>query len=128
MATMEIKETNWDQFCKRFEEAHRNTLITLDVVNHDGTTAPVGRQSPLRSFRFQKTDQCSDVIQVELGETAGEMVQHQIVEPIHLRVREEPGAAKVLLIDAEQGSVEMRFSSGRLGAILKDLDMENGGA
>jgi hypothetical protein len=123
MATMEIKETNWDQFCKRFEEAHRNTLVTLDVVKHDGGTASIARQAPLRSFRFQKTDQCSDMIQIELGETSGEMVRHQIVEPIHLRFREEPGAAKVLLIDAEQGSVEMRFSSGRLGAILKDLDL-----
>jgi hypothetical protein len=123
MATQEIKETNWDLFCRRFEEAHRGTLITLEAVHHDGHTEPLARQAPLREFRFEKTKECSDVIRIELGETPERVTQHQIVEPIHVRVREENGAAKVLLIDAESGSVELRFSSGRIGAILKDLDM-----
>jgi hypothetical protein len=123
MATQEIRETNWDLFCKRFEEAHRGTLITLEVVYHDGHTEMLARQAPLRDFRFEKTKDCSDVIRIELGETPDRIVQHSIIEPIHVRVREENGAAKALLIDAESGSVELRFSSGRIGAILKDLDM-----
>lgn len=123
MATQEIRETNWEMFCKRFEEAHRGTLITLESVAHDGHTEMLARQAPLREFRFEKTADCSDVIRVELGETPERIVQHQIVDPIHVRIREVNGASKALLIDAESGSVEMRFSSGRIGAILKDLEM-----
>jgi hypothetical protein len=56
-----------------------------------------------------------------LGET-GTVVQHRIVDPIHVRVKEESGAAKLLQIDAEAGSVEIRFSNGRVGAMLQDIE------
>jgi len=123
MATQEIKETNWELFTRRFEEAHRGTLISLDVVYHDGHTESLARQLPLRDFRFEKTAGCSDVIRVELGETTNETVQHTIVDPIHVRIREDKGGSKILLIDAESGSVELKFSSGRIGAILSELEM-----
>jgi hypothetical protein len=122
MPTREIKETNWQEFCEKFEEAHRATLITLDVVYHDGTMATLAKNEPLRSFRFEKNAGCSDIIQMELG-GAGQLTQHGIVDPIHVRLREPQGAQKILEIDAESGSVEIHFSSGRIGAILKDLEM-----
>jgi hypothetical protein len=124
MATQEIKETNWELFTQRFEEGHRGTLISLDVVYHDGHTESLARQLPLRMFRFEKSKGCSDVIRVELGETPNRIVQHSIVDPIHVRVREDSGGTKLLMIDAESGSVELRFSSGRIGAILSELDMD----
>lgn len=117
MPTMEIKETNWQKFCERFFEAHRDALISLDVVSHDGTTAVLAEGEPLRVFKFQKTDGCSDVIQVEVGR-----LQHEIVDPLHVRLRDSDGAQKVLQIDAESGSVEMRFTSGRIGAILDEIN------
>ena len=118
MPTTEIKETNWQKFCERFFEAHRDGLISLEVVSHDGTTAVLAENEPLRVFKFQKTDGCSDVIQIEVGKS-----QHEIVEPLHVRLRDSDGAQKILQIDAESGSVEMRFTSGRIGAILKDMDL-----
>ena len=118
MPTMEIKETNWQKFCERFFEAHRDGLISLEVVSHDGTTAVLAENEPLFVFKFQKTDGCSDVIQIEVGKS-----QHEIVEPLHVRLRDSDGAQKILQIDAESGSVEMRFTSGRIGAILKDMDL-----
>lgn len=120
MPTQEIQETNWQKFCDRFEEAHRGGLISLEVVQHDGTTSPLATGEPLRMFRFEKTQGCSDVIKMELGEL-GRMTQHEIVEPIHVRLRESNGSQNVLEIDAESGSAIMRFSSGRIGAILKEM-------
>lgn len=117
MPTMEIKETNWQKFCERFFEAHRDALISLDVVSHDGTTAVMAEGEPLRVFRFQKTDGCSDSIQVEVGR-----LQHEIVDPLHVRLRDSDGTQKILQIDAESGSVEMRFTSGRIGAILNEIN------
>jgi hypothetical protein len=122
MPTQEIKETNWQKFCERFEEAHRGLLITLEVVDHTGTTKLIANDEPLRSFRFRK-DSCNDVIELELGESPGPITQHQIVEPIHMRLREREESRKELEIDAESGSVEMRFTSGRIGAILNEMDL-----
>jgi hypothetical protein len=122
MATQEIKDTNWQEFCRRFEEAHRGTLVSLDVVYHHGATAMLAKNEPLRSFRFDDSPGCSNIIALELG-GAGQITQHEIVEPIHVRLREPADAQKVLEIDAESGSIELHFSSGRIGAILKDLEM-----
>jgi len=122
MPTQEIKETNWKEFCERFEEAHRGSLISLDVVYHDGTSAMLAKNEPLRMFQFQKNDGCSDKIQTELG-AAGQLTQHEIVDPIHVRLRDNEGSQKVLEIDAESGPVELHFSSGRIGAILSEMDL-----
>jgi len=122
MPTQEIRETNWKEFCERFEEAHRGSLISLDVVYHDGTAAMLAKNEPLRMFQFQKNDGCSDKIQLELG-AAGQLTQHEIVDPIHVRLRDNEGSQKVLEIDAESGSVELHFSSGRIGAILSEMDL-----
>jgi hypothetical protein len=67
------------------------------------------------------------VIELELGEPPGAIIQHQIVEPIHMRLREEPESQKKLQIDAESGSVEIRFSSARVGALLKELELVSPG-
>jgi hypothetical protein len=40
-----------------------------------------------------------------------------------MRLREREESRKELEIDAESGSVEMRFTSGRIGAILKEMDV-----
>jgi hypothetical protein len=124
MATQEIKETNWALFCRRFEEEHRGTLVSLDVVQHSGAAAEIAHQLPLKEFSFEQTSGCSDLIRVTLGETPEPTVQHLIVDPIHVRLREEDGQKKLLQIDAESGSVEMRFSSGRIGKLLQDLQLE----
>lgn len=116
MPTQDIKDTNWQKFCERFEEAHRDGLITLEVVKHDGTTELLAENEPLRTFRFQRTDGCSDLIKIDVGAT-----QHQVVEPLHVRLRDSEGSQKILEIDAESGAVEMRFSSGRIGALLNEL-------
>jgi len=122
MPTQEIKETNWQKFCDRFEDGHRDALISLEVVGHDGATIVLATNEPLRKFRFVKSNGCSDAIQVELG-GGGSITQHEIIEPIHVRLRDSEGSQKVLEIDAESGSAEMRFTAGRIGAILKEMDV-----
>lgn len=116
MPTQEIKETNWQLFCERFEKELKGTLITLNVVKHDGSSEVIGHGLPLQEFRFEKTNGCSDRIHVQLGN-----VQHQIIDPIHVRLRGAPETQKQLQIDAESGSVEVRFSSARAGALLEGL-------
>ena len=123
MPTQEIKQTNWGEFCKRFETDLRGSLVSVDVIHHDGATELLARNLPLREVRFVQTDGCSDLIRINLGDLRAENVEHEIVDPIHVRLREEPGTQKILQIDGESGSVEIRFSSGRVGAMLYDLQM-----
>ena len=122
--TLEVKETNWDLFCKRFEEAHRGTLVSMEVIYHDGTTESVAKDLPLREFKFAKTEACNDLIRITLGETPHGVIQHQVIEPIHVRLREGNGARKTLQIDAEAGSVELKFSSGRLSALAQEFELQ----
>src|SRR3954463_12802772 len=122
MPTQEIREKDWQKFCERFEEAHRGALVALEVVDHTGATKIIAENEPLRSFRFRR-DSCNDVIDLEVGQAPGPVMQHQIIEPIHMRLREREESRKELEIDAESGSVEMRFTSGRIGAILKEMDV-----
>jgi len=118
MRTEEIKESHWAQFCARFEEAHRGAPISMEVIYHDGRTAMIARQEPLESFQFEKTQACNDLIRIKAG-----AIEHQVIDPIHMRVREQAGNQKLLEIDAESGSVEMRFSSVRIGALLQELQL-----
>ena len=100
MPTQEIKETDWQKFCQKFEEAHRGALITLEVADHSGATKLLAENEPLRSFKYEK-DACNDLITLELGESPGRITQHQIVEPIHFRLREKEESRKELEIDAD---------------------------
>lgn len=122
MPTQEIKDTNWQNFCERFEEAHRGALITLEVVDHGGEAKLLAENERLRVFRYRRDD-CNDVIEMELGESPGAIIQHQVIEPIHIRLRENGESKKELEIDAESGSAELRFTSGRIGAILNEIEL-----
>src|SRR5258706_10631723 len=122
MPTQEIKDSNWQKFCDHFEELHRGTLISLEVVDHDGATAFLAKEQPLRAFRFEKA-LCNDLINLELGEAPGPTIQHQIIAPIHVRLREKAENLKELEIDAESGSIEMRFTSGNIGDLLDHIDV-----
>jgi hypothetical protein len=118
MRTEEIKETDWPKFCEKFEAAHRDAKISLEVIHHDGSTALIAKDEPLARFWFHKTQDCTDHIHIRAGG-----VEHRVIDPIHMRVREQSNNQKMLEIDAETGSVEMRFSSGRIGAILSELEL-----
>jgi hypothetical protein len=118
MRTEEIKENNWAQFCEKFEAAHRDAKVSLEVIYHDGSTSSIAQNEPLQKFWFHKTADCTDHIHIQAGG-----IEHKVVDPIHLRVREQSNNQKLLEIDAETGSVEMKFSSGRIGAILSELQL-----
>jgi hypothetical protein len=118
MRTEEINESNWAQFCEQFEAAHRDTKVSLEVIYHDGATSVIAKDEPLEKFWFHKTADCTDHIHIRAGG-----VEHKVIDPIHMRVREQSNNQKLIEIDAESGSVEMRFTSGRIGAILSGLQL-----
>ncbi|MGV3772801.1 MAG: DUF5335 family protein [Verrucomicrobiales bacterium] len=122
MATQEINSTNWDQFCNRFKELHQGQLITIEQINTMGAREQIAEKIPLQDIQFQKTTGCSDRMIVVAKEPGGREVQHIIIEPIHVKVRQEAEGSKGLQIDAETGSTLIRFSSGKLEELMQGME------
>src|SRR5437868_392250 len=114
MPTQEIKDSHWQAFCEHFEELNKGTPITLEVVGHDGGTSITSRGRTLKAFRFER-GKCNDYINLELDGAGGQPLQHQIIDPLHVRLREKADHQKELEIDAESGSVEIRFTNADIG-------------
>ena len=121
MATQEISSTNWKTFCDRFVNLHRGTLMTVMKIEPSGQSHEVVRDIPLVKA-WLESGECSDRIFFSFEQDGKRESIHEIVEPIHVKVREESQGKKGLQIDAENGSTLILFSSGKLPELLRDLD------
>ena len=121
MATQEIQSTNWKEFCGRFERLHRGDLMTLFQIDRAGHRQELISGLPLQKVRYDPSGECSDRLFLTFGKEGTREMTHEVVEPIHVKVREEGGGAKGLQIDAENGSTIVSFSSGKLDQLLEGL-------
>jgi hypothetical protein len=121
MATQEISSTNWAEFCRRFVDLHRGTLMTVMKIDPSGHSHEVLRDMPLQKS-WMESDRCNDRIFFDFQEIGKRELIHEIVEPIHIKVREESQGRKGLQIDAEDGSTLILFSSGKLKELTSGLD------
>ena len=121
MAVQEIRSTDWKEFCSRFERFHRGDLMTLIHLHVSGYKEEKVRGLPLQTIRFDPSGDCSNRIMITLGQEGTREIQHEIIEPIHDKVREEQEGSKGLQIDAENGTTILTFSSGRLNELLEGL-------
>ncbi|HVK59633.1 MAG TPA: hypothetical protein VM735_12690 [Candidatus Kapabacteria bacterium] len=120
MPTQEISSSNWKEFCDRFVELHRGTLMTVMKVDPSGQSHEVVRDRPLTKA-WMDTGECNDRIFLDFESNGKRELIHEIVEPIHVKLREEAQGRKGLQIDAEDGSTLVLFSSGRLQELLSGL-------
>lgn len=121
MPTQEIRSTDWKKFCERFQQLHKGTLMTMHVIEPTGYRRELAGGMPLQSIRFEASSGCSDRIFVTMFQEGQREITHEIIDPIHVKVREENAGSKAVQIDAENGSTLLTFSSGKIGDLLKDL-------
>ena len=95
--------------------------MTLIHIHSSGYKEEKVRDLPLQAIRFDPTGECNNRITVTLSQEGSREVQHEIIEPIHVKVREESEGSKGLQIDAENGTSILVFSSGRLNELLDGL-------
>lgn len=112
MNTQEIRPEDWREFCEKFTEANRGSLLTIEMIGADGIQNDVARDVPLDTMTFDKTDACNDVISISFGKAGQKRLIHSVIEPIHLRVKQTKGS-KLLEILAENGTTLLTFHSGR---------------
>jgi hypothetical protein len=122
MATQEIKSTDWKTFCERFVQLHRGTLMTVMRIDPAGQYSEMVRDMPL-SGAWIGTGACNDRIYLNFEQEGKREVTHEIIEPIHVKVREESGGKKGLQIGAENGSTLVLFSSGKIEELLNGLEL-----
>ena len=120
MATQEISSTDWKQFCERFVELHRGTLMTVTKIEPNGQSREILRDMPLSNV-WMESGECNDRIFLNFEQDGKREHIHEIVEPIHVKLREEGQGKKGLQIDAENGSTLVLFSSGKLQELLDGI-------
>jgi hypothetical protein len=120
MSTQEISSTNWKRFCERFVDLHRGTLMTVMKIEPSGSSHEVVRDMPLAKA-WMESGNCNDRMFFDFEQQGKREVIHEIVEPIHVKLREEGQGRKGLQIDAEDGSTLVLFSSGRIRELLEGI-------
>ena len=113
MNKQEIQSEDWCDFCEKFTDANRGSLLTVEVVERDGIQSDIARDSPLEKMTFDKTDACSDIITISLGPVGERRINHFVIEPIHLLLTKTKEGSKRLQIEAENGTTIVTFHSGR---------------
>jgi hypothetical protein len=121
MATQEIKSTKWETFCQRFLDLHRGTLMTVMQINPSGRQVEVVRDMPLTDVSM-RSNGCTDSIFLRFEQAGKREITHEIIDPIHVKLREEGEGRKGLQIDAENGSTLVLFRSGKWNELLEGLD------
>jgi len=121
MPTQEIKSTNWKAFCDQFLQLHRGALMTVRKIEPSGQMVEIVRDMPLTNVSMDSGG-CNDRIFLQFQQEGRREITHEILEPIHVKLREEGGGQKGLQFDAENGSTLVLFRSGHFEEMLKALD------
>jgi hypothetical protein len=110
----EIRSEDWGDFCEKFTEFNRESLLTIEVIGKDGIRSEIVSELPLDKMTFDTTDACNNVISISLGTKPDQRkTNHFIIDPVHLRIRQMEAGKKILEIAAENGTNLVTFHSGR---------------
>jgi len=120
MATAEIMSRDWQTFCQKFLELHRGSLVSITTIDRGGLKVEVAREMPLKNIWFEK-GACNDSIFINLEQDRQREINHEVLEPIHIKLREENEGKKALQIDGENGSTLLLFHSGRINELMEAL-------
>lgn len=120
---MEVTTKNWKTLCERVKEQRRGATLTIAVIEPGGREIEIGRDLIFESMDFTK-DPCNDIISVR-ARNAREIV-HNIIEPIHIRLREvtERTNYNSIAIEAENGTTFLTFQPTIHAEMLEGLDAD----
>jgi hypothetical protein len=104
--TEEINTKDWKTFCERLTEMERGQMVTIEIVEPDGSRRELGRALSLEKVALLPKDACNDAIWID----ASDGFRHEIVEPIHIKLKRNPeGGFNPVQIDAETGTTILHF-------------------
>lgn len=104
--TEEINTRDWKVFCERLTEMGRGQMVTIEVVDPNGSRREIAHALPLEQITLKSRDACNDAIWIN----AADGFEHEILEPIHIRLkRNAEGGFNPVQIDGEAGSAILYF-------------------
>jgi hypothetical protein len=123
MTTKEVGRKEWRRFCERVNQSSQGVMVSIRLIQSDGTTITVAEQTPLQGLALDEvSDACNDLILIETGLPGSKPAEHRIVEPIYIRLRNGHGdRINHLHILAENGTTVVDFSPGLSLDTIKDL-------
>lgn len=107
----EIRTQDWNKFCQKLNENERGATVDIHWIDRETQAEKsIARAAVLEEFSFGQRDGCTDHILVRAGGEAG--ARHEIVEPIHILLRESSknGDFNAITVEAEGGSTILTFS------------------
>jgi hypothetical protein len=107
----EIRTQDWNKFCQRLNENERGATVDIHWIDRETKAeTSIARAAAFEEISFGQRDGCSDQIVVRAGGEAG--ARHEIVEPIHILLRESSknGDFNAMTVEAEQGSTIVTFT------------------
>lgn len=101
----EISSQDWQEFCRRVNRQRQGAMISIELVEPDGLKAEITRNLILEGMVFDTQDPCNDVILVRMRD--GREITYDIIDPIHIRLRESEGRNDFnpIQIEAENGTI-----------------------
>jgi Family of unknown function (DUF5335) len=105
----EVRSNDWDAFCGRLNQFERGATVTIEFLDRNGRMTEIARTVPFEEIQFGKRDACNDRISIRGRDKAD--TNHEIVEPIHILLRETEGGAgfNAVAIEAEEGTTFLMF-------------------
>lgn len=113
MKTLAIHPNEWRELCETFTQLNKGTVIDLEFVRFDGRRDQVARGDVFQKMTFDMSDACNNMITIVVGTEGQRRVSHEVIEPIHLRLKGNEEGRKYLQIEAENGVTLLDFHSGR---------------
>lgn len=119
----EVPSQEWGTFCQRLNEFERGAMTDILWIDRETKTErEVARAVQLQDITFGRRDRCNDQIVIRAG---GGGTTHEIVEPIHVLLRENGGGVyNAMAIEAEAGTTLVKFNPGIRHAWLEGLHLQ----
>jgi Family of unknown function (DUF5335) len=119
----EVDVKDWQNFCQRINQQREGAAVTIEVMERNGIQIEKGRDLIFESMVLDTQGACNDVIKVH-ARNARE-IEHEILEPIHIRLREvdEHGTFNSIAIEAENGTTFLTFHPAIHGQMLQGLKL-----
>ena len=114
MKTLAIHPNQWRDFCEAFTQLNKGTAINVELVRLNNDRDLVAQGEVFQKMTFDTGDACNNMISITLGTEGQRRTNHVVIEPIHVRIKENGDGHKLLQIEAENGVTLVDFHSGKL--------------
>lgn len=105
----EVRNSDWGIFCERLNQFEGGANVSIEWIARNGFRNEIARNVVFEEIQIGQRNECTDQISIRCR--SQNEVKHDVVEPIHVNLKETEGsgAFDTVMIEAEEGTTVMRF-------------------